>query len=133
VNASTYKNIIVNNNLTYTNFDGTDSIGLIAQGNFIVGLNSADNLTIDGAVAAQNGGTIRYYYDTNNCGANAAQNTLKTYGMFASNNQGYFYYGGSGYAHQPATYDANLLYGPPPSFPLTSSFYSTLSWQEVSP
>ena len=31
INSATYKNIIVNNNLSYTHFDGTDVIGLIAQ------------------------------------------------------------------------------------------------------
>jgi hypothetical protein len=126
---ATGKNIIVNNNLKYTNFDGQDSIGLIAQGNFLVGLSSADNLTIDGALVAQNGGTIRYYY-TSSC-PGYLRTTLTTYGMFASNGQGYFSYGSSGYASQPASYDPNFLYGPPPSFPLTSSFYNTLSWQEV--
>lgn len=132
VNSSTYKNIIVNKDLRYTSFDGTDVIGLIAQGNFLVGMRSSDDLTIDAAIAAQNGATIRYYYGSS-C-TNYTRDTLTTYGMFASNGQGYFYYGGgstSGYAHQPASYDANLLYGPPPSFPLTSSFYSTLSWQEI--
>jgi hypothetical protein len=126
---STNKNIIVNNDLKYTNFDGQDSIGLIAQGNFLVGLSSADSLTIDGALIAQNGGTIRYYY-TSSC-PGYLRTTLTTYGMFGSNGQGYFYYGDSGYTSQPASYDANFLYGPPPSFPLTSSFYNTLSWQEI--
>ncbi len=130
VNSSTYKNIIVNNNLTYTNFDGTDSIGLIAQGNFLVGMASQNNLTIDGALIAQNGGTIRYYYGSS-CSPWNLRSTLTTYGMFGSNQQGYFYYGDSGYQSQPAAYDANMLYGPPPSFPLTSSQYQTISWQEV--
>ena len=130
VNVNTYKNITVNNNLLYTNFDGTDSIGLIAQGNFLVGLASADNLTIDGALVAQNGGTIRYYYG-GSCGTNL-RTTLNTYGMYASNTQGYFYYGDgvSGYLHQPAAYDANMLYSPPPSFPLTGNQYQPISWQE---
>ncbi len=128
-NPATYKNITVNNNLAYTNFDGTDSIGLIAQGNFFVGMASADNLTIDGAIVAQNGQTIRYYYS--GCSPWDFRNSLITYGMFASNGQGYFYYGSSGYVHQPASYDANLLYGPPPNFPLTSNQYQTVSWQEV--
>jgi hypothetical protein len=129
VNSSTYKNIIVNNNLLYTNFDGTDSVGLIAQGNFLVGLNSADSLTIDGALIAQNGGTIRYYYGSS-CGTNL-RTTLTTYGMYGSNQQGYFYYGDgvSGYLHQPASYDANMLYAPPPSFPLTGNQYQPISWQ----
>jgi len=131
VNSATYKNIIVNNNLEYTSYNGNDSIGLIAQGNFLIGMLSANYLNIDGAIVAQNGGALRYYY-TSAC-TNYSRAELKTYGMFAANQNSYFYYGGSGYASQPATYDANLLYGPPPSFPLTSSFYSTLSWEEVSP
>lgn len=130
VNATTYKNIIVNNNLQYTNFNGTDVIGLIAQGNFLVGMASADNLTIDAAIIAQNGQTIRYYYN-NSCSPWTNRTTLTTYGMFASNGQGYFYYGNSGYVNQPASYDPNLLYGPPPSFPLTSSQYQILSWKEI--
>ena len=135
VNPATYKNIIVNNNLKYTNFDGTEAIGLIAQGKFLVGMASASDLTIDGAIVAQNGGTIRYFYGTS-C-KNSPNNwytraKLTTYGMFASNGQGYFYYGsGYGYLLQPASYDANFLYGPPPSFPLTSDQYQILSWQEV--
>ncbi|MDQ5893346.1 MAG: hypothetical protein QG640_358, partial [Patescibacteria group bacterium] len=28
-------------------------------------------------------------------------------------------------------YDGNLLYAPPPSFPLTSDQYTTLSWEEI--
>ncbi len=129
VSSATYKNITVNNNLTYTNFDGRDSVGLIAQGNFLVGLNSQDSLTIDGALIAQNGGTIRYYYGSS-CGTNL-RTTLTTYGMFGSNQQGYFYYGDgvSGYLHQPAAYDANMLYSPPPSFPLTGNQYQPISWQ----
>ena len=130
VNSSTYKNIIVNNNLLYTNFDGTDSLGLIAQGNFLVGMASADSLTIDGALIAQNGGTIRYYYG-NDCSPWDMRTTLATYGMYGSNKQGYFYYGDSGYEHQPAAYDANMLYSPPPSFPLTGNQYQIISWQEV--
>lgn len=130
INSATYKNIIVNNNLLYTNFDGTDTIGLIAQGNFLVGMASANNLTIDAAIIAQNGQTIRYYYSSN-CSPWTYRSTLTTYGMFASNGQGYFYYGSSGYTSQPASYDANLLYGPPPSFPLTSDQYEILSWEEI--
>ncbi len=129
VNASTYKNIIVNSNLVYTNTDGTDTIGLIAQGNFLVGMASADNLVIHGAIVAQNGATIRYYYS--GCSTWDFRNSLTTYGMFASNGQGYFYYGSSGYLYQPASYDANFLYGPPPSFPLTGNQYQTISWEEV--
>src|SRR3989338_3294862 len=49
------KNIMVNNDLLYTNYDGSDVIGLIAQGNINVGLVSEDDLRIDAALIAQNG------------------------------------------------------------------------------
>ncbi len=130
ISVNSYKNIIVNNNLLYTNFNGTDAIGLIAQGNFLIGLSSASNLTIDGALVAQNGATFRYYYNASNCGT-GLRSTLTTYGMFASNGQGYFYNGNNGYASQPASYDANFYYSPPPSFPLTSNQYQIVSWQEI--
>lgn len=134
---ATYKNIIVNNNLTYTNYDGQDVISLIAQGSFYVGYVSADNLRIDGAIIAQNGAAVRFYYQPassgkTRCNAYASRSSLTTYGMTASNQRAYFAYSdGNGYATQPAYYDANLLYGPPPSFPLVSDQYQTISWQEI--
>jgi hypothetical protein len=56
--------------------------------------------------------------------------------MMVSNLQGYFVWtsGGfvnSGYAAQPVQYDGNLLYAPPPSFPLTTDQYQIISWDEI--
>lgn len=134
--AATNTNIIVNESVRYTNLDGSDSVGLIAQKNFLIGLRSADNIRIDAAIIAKNGGTIRYYYRSQ-CGVGYLRNSLFLFGSTASNQQGYFAYvdgGGnivSGYQNQTASYDASLLYAPPPSFPLTSDQYSTLVWEEV--
>jgi hypothetical protein len=44
---------------------------------------------------------------------------------------GFAYTDGTGYNIRNINYDANLLYAPPPSFPLTSDQYEILSWQEV--
>jgi len=139
-NPATRKNIIVNNNLTYTNTDAQDVIALIAQNNFLIGLASANNLRIDAAIVAQSGATFRHYYrppsgGRNYCGPFHTRASLTTFGMYASNGQAYFLQGGgfgnSGFLSQPASYDANLLYSPPPSFPLTSDQYQTLYWQEI--
>ena len=130
-NPATYSSITINNSLTYTNFDGTDTIALIAQNNINVGLASDNNLLIDGALIAQNGLVGRYYYSSS-CGANWSRNSLTTYGMLASNQRSGFAYGdGSGYATRTYNYDANMLYAPPPSFPLTTNEYSPISWEEV--
>jgi len=129
-NPLTRRNIIVNNNLRYTNYDGQDVIGLIAQNNFIVGLRSENDLTIDGAIIAQNGRIIRFNYNDPDCGSWRIRTRLTTHGMLGSNGRSAFFYGGSGYSVRVYNYDANLLYSPPPSFPLTSDQYITLSWEE---
>lgn len=128
--ATTHKHIIVNKDLLYTHYDGTDVIGLIAQGNFHVGLVSENDLRIDAAVIAQNGRVGRYSYSSG-CSPNHLRSQLTTYGMLGSNERSGFWYGSNGYEAREYVYDGNLLYSPPPSFPLTSDQYATISWEEV--
>jgi hypothetical protein len=126
-----YKSIIINNNLLYTNFDGTDTIGLIGQNNVKVGMISNDNLTIDGATIAQNGNVGRFYYSGSSC-PYRNRSTISLYGMIASYNRyGFAFTDNTGYTNRNISYDANLLYAPPPNFPLTSDQYQILSWQQI--
>ncbi len=130
-NPSTRKSITVNNDLKYTNYDGKDVLSLIAQKNINVGLVSLDNLRIDAALVAQNGRVGRYYYSSS-CGSYYIRQTITLYGMLATNQRyGFAYTNGTGYQIRNINYDGNLLYGPPPSFPLTSDQYVIVSWQEV--
>ncbi len=137
-NVTTRTDITVNADLKYTNYDGKDVISLIAQRNINVGLFSEDDLRIDAALVAQNGRAGRWYYEsdcrtTGGGGQNYYTRTLLTlYGMIASNlRYGFAYTDGTGYDSRDIIYDNNLLYGPPPSFPLTSSQYTTISWEEI--
>ena len=131
VNPATYSNITVNSSTIYTNFNGSDTIALISQNNINVGLNSDNNLIIDAALIAQNGRIGRYYYSSS-CGANDVRASLTTLGILGSNQQSGFAYGdGTGYQTRTYNYDANLLYAPPPSFPLTTNSYSLISWKET--
>jgi hypothetical protein len=132
VNPTTYSNITVNNSLTYTNFNGSDTIALISQNNIDIGLASDNNLTVDAALIAENGLIGRYYYSAN-CGADYLRNSFTDLGIMATNQRSGFVYGtnASGYENRTYNYDANLLYAPPPSFPLTTSQYSTISWEEL--
>jgi len=132
---STRASIMVNKNLTYTNYDGQDVIGLIAQRNINIGLDSANDLRIDAALIAQNGRVGRYYYEAD-CGSSALRNSITLFGMIASNTRYGFSWicSGSycsGYKDRYINYDSNLLYGPPPSFPFTADQYETISWEEV--
>lgn len=130
------KNITINNDLLYTNYDGSDTIGLIAQGNINIGLISEDDLRIDAALIAQNGRVGRYYYRPPGggflrCSPYHVRQTITLWGMIATSiRYGFAYTDNTGYQTRNLNYDGNLLYGPPPSFPLTSDQYITLSWEE---
>jgi hypothetical protein len=131
-NSSTRKNIIINKDLLYTNYDGTDVIGLIAQNNINVGLESEDNLQIDAALIAQKGRVGRYYYSSSCSNTYYKRQNLTLNGMIATAvRYGFAYTDGNGYQTRNLNYDGDLLYGPPPSFPLTSDQYITLSWEEI--
>lgn len=132
--SSTWKDITINSDLQYTNFDGQDAIALVAQGNVNVGLNSDTDLILDAALISQNGRIGRYFYSSS-C-TNYLRNSITLYGMLGTSHRyGFSWISGgtqvSGYTTRNIIYDSNLLYAPPPSFPLTSNQYSILSWEEV--
>jgi len=134
-NVSTRKDIMINNDLIYSTYDGSEVIALVAQRNISTGLFSDNNLRVDAALVAQNGRAGRYYYesDCRSGGVNYyVRDSITLFGMIATNNRyGFAYTDDTGYDTRNIIYDGNLLYGPPPSFPLTSSQYQTISWQEV--
>ncbi len=129
--AATRKSITVNNDVLYTNYDGQDTLALIAQGDINAGLSSEDDLRIDAALIAQNGRVGRYYY-SNDCGTGYQRTLITLYGMIATNlRYGFAYTDGTGYDSRDIIYDTNLLYAPPPNFPLTSDQYTIVSWDEI--
>ena len=130
-NAATRPSITINSDLLYTNYTGNDVIALIAQKNINIGLVSADTIRVDAALMAQNGRVGRYYYGSN-CSPYSARTKITLYGMLGSNQRyGFAYTDGTGYATRNLAYDTNLLYGPPPSFPLTTDAYKIISWDEI--
>jgi hypothetical protein len=130
-NPNERTNIIINNDLTYTNYDGKDVIGLIAQRNIYVGLKSENDLRIDAALIAQNGRVGRLHYSSG-CGQEYIRATITVYGMIGSNlRYGFAWTDGTGYRDRILIYDYNLLYGPPPRFPLASEFYEILKFKEI--
>ncbi|MCX6796776.1 MAG: hypothetical protein NTW06_04775 [Candidatus Falkowbacteria bacterium] len=118
--------------LSYTNYDGTDAIGLIAQRDVNIGLDSKDNLRIDAALIAKNGRIGRYYY-TSGC-VNYKRNTITVYGSLSTKKRyGFSYICGttycSGYDKRYLIYDNNLTFAPPPHYPTTGE-YTFISWKE---
>ncbi len=125
-------NINLNNDLLYTNYDGQDSIGLIAQNDINVGQYSNDFLRIDAALIAKEGRIGRNYYSSS-C-TDYKRNTITIYGSMATRERYGFswicFFGYcSGYETRNLIYDPNLTFSPPPHFPTTGE-YTFISWNE---
>ncbi len=93
--------------------------------------NAPANLEIDAALIAQNGSAQFFYYPD----GSAIKNNISIFGSIMTFGQWTWNWvdGGnnnvSGYATTSDTYDNNLLYAPPPGFPLSSAGYKQMSWQ----
>jgi uncharacterized protein YaiE (UPF0345 family) len=128
---SNRKSITVNEDVLYTNYDGQDVIALIAQKNVNVGMESENDLRIDAAMIAQNGRVGRFYYGSG-CSPYHDRDVITVNGMIGSKERyGFAYTNNTGYELRNIIYDSNLLFGPPPEFPLTTDFYETISFEEV--
>jgi len=130
VGTKTGKSIIINDDITYLAKDGTHVLGLIAEKDILLPYNSPDDLEINAAMLAQNGAAKRYYYPGN------TKTSIYTYGTVITNGTWTWSWvsgGGSvvsGYKNTNATYDSNLLYAPPPGFPVGNE-YNLISWEEI--
>jgi hypothetical protein len=132
------KNIIVNHDLLYTNYDGKDVIGLIAQNNLEAGMVSDDDLRIDGALIAQKGQVGRYYYkpasNKNNqgCAPYDVRSHITLFGLIAAQTTyGFRYDDGTGYQIITIIYDSHMMFNPPPNFPYISNYYTIIHWNEA--
>ena len=149
--------ITVADNLAYSTKDGSDAIGLVAEGNVYIGsfappATSSFTLEVDAAVLAETGSVeypSNYTFSNNTCTRGWINNnqTLNFYGSVATrqiwtwswqddSSCGDNVYDGSsgsyisGFKYNTTHYDYNLQYAPPPSYPVTGG-YNVLSWREV--
>jgi hypothetical protein len=127
-NPTTAPTIYIPNNIVYVAKDGTSVLGLMAQNNVIVTNHAPSTLEIDAALVAQNGSTQFFYYSGNIKTKITIYGSIMSYGQWT-----WTWVDGSGnttagYATTQDTYDSNLLYKPPPSFPLSNSGYQLILW-----
>jgi hypothetical protein len=128
-NPATAPTIYISNNITYAAKDGTNVLGLLAQKDIIVTYHAPTNLEIDAALIAQNGSA--QYFDYSNGGI---KNSITVYGSIMTFGQWtWTWVDGSnnvvsGFQTTNSTYDNNLLYASPPSFPLSSAGYQQINW-----
>jgi hypothetical protein len=153
--TSNNTDIVIADDLVYSTKNGQDAIGLVAEGDVLVApyappASGAFTFEIDGAVIAQTG-NVEYPLTYRS-------SSKDTHGWVAANQQ-FLFYGSvatrqtwtwnwltgntadsvrdpvsgnyiSGIENTTTQYDYDLLYAPPPSYPLTSG-YNILSWREV--
>ena len=127
-NSATAPTIYIPNSIVYTTKDGSDVLGLIAQKDIVVTFHAPDDLEIDAAIISQNGAAQFLYYPGN------IKNKITIFGAVMTFSQWtWTWVNGSGnavsgYKNTYFNYDSNLLFGPPPSFPLSGSSYQLLNW-----
>lgn len=156
--SSVRAEIVVADDLVYSTKNGSDVIGLVAENNVTIApyappASGGFTFEVNAAMIAQTGSVTypgTYRTNSNACTrgwVNANQN-FTFYGSVSTRQtwtwtwlQGSGSCGDavrdtatntyiSGINHNTTQYDYNLLYAPPPSFPITST-YNILSWREV--
>lgn len=125
---STAPTIYIPQNIIYSSKDGSDVLGLLAQKDIVVTYRAPTNLEIDAAMIAQNGSVQFFYFYNNTKSSITVYGSIMTFGVWTWSWVNYSNRIVSGYRNTYNNYDGNLLYGPPPSFPLSTSGYQLLSW-----
>ena len=127
-NAASAPSIFIPNNLVYTAKDGSSSLGLLAQKDILVTYYAPNSIEINAALIAQNGSTQFLYWP------GVIKNNITLYGSLMSFGVWTWSWVDSaqntvsGYRTTTTTYDSNLLYSPPPSFPTSNAGYQQISW-----
>jgi hypothetical protein len=125
--------IYVPNNITYTTYDGSDMLGIVAQNDIYFTRSVPEYFQVDAIMMAQNGTVMRHGY-FNWCGgtSEAVKEKLTINGSVISYFKSYWNFGEgpeSGFREREINYDSNVLFEPPPYFP-TSGQYEIISWTE---
>ncbi len=122
--------VYIFNDIRYTNYTGTDIIGIIGQNNVEIAHESEEDLRIDAALIAQQGRVGREHYIDEDDISSDSRDRITIFGAIATNQRyGFAWTDGTGYQERDLYYDNNLLYYPPPYFP-TGTQYEMDLWEE---
>ena len=146
ITVGTPSNAYLPNNITYTAYDGTDGLAVVASQNVIVTLDSPNNMLLNGAFTAISGvfGRNAYYSASSGYGApyivpsqydgssGALRSSLSLSGMWLSKKAPVLNWSSipSGYPTRNYLYDGTFASRVPPFTPTTTSQYSFISWKQ---
>lgn len=129
--------IILNNNITYTEFDGSDGLFVAAENDVLIPLFSPDQMELMGIFMAQKGHFGRNHYDCGNYPIWCDREKLEMNGSVVSNGRvgtKWTYSGGgfaSGYRERENSYDRKLMTAPPPMTPFSDDEFRFIKWEEL--
>lgn len=140
-NDTNKANIVAADNIEYSTKNGQDAIGLISENSFIIpsyaapapGSSSGFPYKVHGAIIATDSVYVPSSYD--GCSTSkwtSSNNAMEFYGSITMDSGlwTWSYTNGTGFQYNSTVYDYNLLYAPPPFFPITST-YDVLNWREI--
>lgn len=118
-------NIYIIDGAVYKNGSGgQEALGFIAEGSIDFPYDSANTLTLNGALLAQKGAVSRANYGN-------TKNKITIFGAIASKGRiGFGYTDGTGYQNRELHFDENLAISPPPYFPTGKQYLIDL-WEEL--
>ena len=142
VTAGITPNVMLPNNITYSNASGVSGLTVISANDILITPNSPENMTLDGIFIAQGGAFGRNYYGENSSGYMTCPNsyeprgTLTIHGTTVSNlRTGTSWINGcpsgnAGYQTRVDAFDRQLSTNPPPFTPLVSTTGQFINWRE---
>ncbi len=141
--------MILDNSIVYGT-SSTAGLLAVAERDVLVGLDTPNNMTLNGIFVAQTGRFGRNHYCTSECDGShggseglpsaldpyVLRNTLTVHGTIVSNGrEGTKWSSGStvvsGYQTRSNSYDRDLVSNPPPLTPHTSDTYEFIEWREI--
>jgi len=128
--ASNYARIIIQNDIQYVTEDGSDVLGLMAEGDILVPKHAPTVMNIDAVMLSQKGHVYARDYKSN-----GVKDTITVYGGVITNEfwtwtwVSYDNDTVSGFKNTNTIYDNHLTFSPPPMFP-TEDEYTVLDWAE---
>ena len=133
-NSATAPTVYIPNNIVYQAKDGSSVLGLIGQKDIVPTYHAPNDLEIDAALISQNSSAQFYYYPGDKKNNLTIYGAIIEFGWWFDN---FVWTDGTGpespvlagYKNSYYNYDSNLLYGPPPSFPLSAEGYRQINWE----
>ena len=145
--ASDQTTAVIADDVKYAQKDGTDAIGIIAEDDIVIAPyappkpgDSATNypFEVDGALIAKDGSVLfpsTYIGKNTPVWSGTSSKKLVYYGSIATRQLWTWLHTSSGtytrgFQYSETSFDYNLQYAPPPSFPITST-YDIIKWREI--